>query len=1151
MGKFKLTPDQKKVIHNKDGTLVVSAAAGSGKTAVLIERVVEKLLDETNPVRADHLLIVTFTRAATAEIRSRLEKEIHEKLKENPNNKHLQTQQMLLPSAHIYTIDAFCSKLVRENFNAIENLSPDFKMLDEAEAEVLMSEALETIIEDLYEENTDSFKNLVELLFVGRDDSSLEENIKKLYTYSRAYPFPNEWLKEALSQYDSSIALKDSEIGKIVQRNTLEMLEYYEQNFEKCISEFEVAFSENSALKSIEILKEDCEIVKTLIGHINDFNFDSFLKVIPELSRWVSPSGYADNERVIYAKDLRNSFKDDFKKITRFIASDEKTHKEDADLLLPMAEKLIDAVTRFDNEYLKLKIEHNAYDFSDIELFALKLLIESADGNNFVRTELATDISNQFDEILIDEYQDTNKAQDMIFKAISKNEENLFMVGDVKQSIYGFRQAMPEIFLEKKETIKNTVILGKNFRSREGILNYINFIFERIMTKNCGDVDYKKNEQLVYGATDYKPSNEEDVEFHLLNTKTLEEEGEFIAKYITDTVASGKADYKDFTILMQTQKNRAPIIEKALRTHGIPVYLDAAAGFFDTADVQIITSFLRVINNPLQDIPLLSVLMSPIFGFSADEVSILRLNSKNTSIYAALLKAEKNNTESSARNKGIKNPKLEIGNKNIKLNNDKVKYFLETLRKYRRLSVSLPAADLIRTIYDDTLFPWIAAAMPNGKQRIANLNKLVELAKKYDTYSTYGLSGFVRHIDRLIESGSDTSPAQIIFEADNVVRIMSIHKSKGLQFKYCILADTTKNINKMDERANLILHPKFGIGIKGRHLKTGHTYPTLIHTAFKLESNKKNMSEVIRTLYVALTRAKEKLIIIASVEDIEKEIAKAKSTSIHPYIVRKSASIFNLLMPSTIDYPNTNILHVHNTDTEKTEFEDKILTTDKDEALIKEIEERLKFEYPYKALSEVTTKRAASHVNDGGFSKLFFASAKPEFKSKDGFTPAERGVCLHKFMQYADFTNSPTDELNRLKAHKFLTETEAKAIDLQKVQNYIDSNIAGRIKASKKIMREKKFSVLVPASNFYPELSKSLGQEKILIQGIADLIFIEEDGFVILDYKTDRTKDKEKLINKHKPQLETYKEALEQVLELPMKEAYIYAFSLDEEIKVL
>ncbi len=1166
------TPDQRNCIDARRGTVLVSAAAGSGKTAVLIERVIQRLLDQTQPCSVSELLIVTFTKAAAAEMRQKLENALTKALKEDPDNEHLQKQQMLLPSAQICTIDSFCSNLVREHFDTI-GITPDFRLLDENEGKLLQQDAVATIVENLYDEGDPTFTKLVELLFAGRDDASLEEAILKLYNYSRAYPSPEAWLKTGVRSYDTGLDLTSTPIFAALQNNISLLLSYALEQALMGISALQ-GNVDTVDCTAANILENELNLTERLQDLIDAGNIDEALSTLTDFTwdRWSNGGkNLKDLEEMAIAKACRDELKSCLKdQLPKLLVSTLEDYRADCDELYPLACTLVDAVLDFGKEYDRLKLEANVMDFSDVELYALRLLVEDPSSTTITRTTLAKDLGEAYKEILIDEYQDTNKLQDTLFSALSKEESNLFMVGDVKQSIYRFRQAMPEIFLGRKnryqlydpsqDNYPATIILGKNFRSREGITQSVNFTFRQLMSRQVGEIIYDQAEELVYGA-DYPAVDEPDTDFFLLEkTEDLtskEREARFVTHYIERKLKESAGterplQFKDFVILLQAPRNSAATYEKALNEAGIPVYAGSTGGFLHTPDIQTVLSLLRVIDNPLQDIPLISCLMSPLFGFTEDDIAAIRVAGKYMSFYAAVLKAE--------------------------AENEKCAYFLAQLRRYRQLSVSLPSGELLRQILEDTAFLSIAAGKRGGLQREANLRQLLILADDYDSHSTYGLAGFLRSLDRMEDHGMDPEAASTLSEDDNVVRIMSIHKSKGLQFKYCILADLSHSFNNTEITDSLLLHPSLGIGLKGRDFSTGFTYPTLVHTAMKEETRRSSQSEALRVLYVAMTRAAEKLVLVGSIENAEKYVERLskylhEEKPIHPYVVKTRTSFLDLLTLSYLRHPalkplaslapqrlpvlaadfNLNFtLLSKDTDISAPlapETEDVSANAD----LVQNLKERLSYEYPYAALATTVTKRAASTADEGLFHPDYFAKAQPEFMSKLGFTPAERGTCLHKYMQYADFLNAarnPKDELDRLVAEDFFTEGEAAVIPTEKVKRFFESSLAARIFASPTLYREKKFAVLEDAGTFDPTLPEPLSSEKVLIQGIVDCAFEENGHLVVVDYKTDRVLDPAQLTDRYRSQILTYCRALTSCTGTPVKEAYLYSFALDTEVPV-
>ncbi len=1180
------TPDQEKAIEARGGTLIVSAAAGSGKTAVLVERCIRRLLDETHPCNADELLIVTFTRAATAEMRTRLSKAISDKLLEDPDNEHLQTQQMLLPSAHICTIDSFCGNLVRENFEQL-GISPDFRMLDETEEKVLQQNAMDQVLEELYTEQDPAFTRLVELLATGRDDTSIEANIRRLHTYSRAYPSPKHWLETGLSLFDDP-----TEAYQIMKASLREALDSWVLRWANVVRllETEQGHSDLDYAGTLESVKGYIAQTEELKELVEAEDWAAFRDAVPSLpiAALKKPSLPKGETTAVLelAKKLKKSFtpaklKDEFAKYP--ITPPEDT-AVDSRVLKPLAEKLVAAVLRFDAVYSDLKREENALDFADTELMALQLLVEDPAAEPFRRNELAEALRQQFKEILIDEYQDTNKLQDTIFAALSQ--DDLFMVGDVKQSIYRFRQAMPELFLRKKEAYdlydpeKNeypaTVILGKNFRSREGILRAVNYTFSRLMSRAVGEISYDRTEWLNYGAEDYAAREEPDVEFHIVvpeaGANRQEAEAAHIARYIAESIRNSQGtdhalNYKDFAILMRAPGTTAAVWRKVLTEAGIPVYAETGNGFLDTPEVMTVLSLLSVIDNPVQDVPLLSVLLSPLFGFKEDEVASLRVNSRKGSLYQAVLKGEEDGNAHCAQ-------------------------FLAELRNFRTLSLSMGAGELLRRIYEDTAYDTIVGAMNVGEQRVANLQMLLHYADSYDANSSYGAAGFVRYMDRLREQDGSLNVAATLSPNANVVHIMSIHKSKGLEFPVCIVADLKHQFNDGELNKGLILHPELGIGLKGRQPDTGFTYPTLIHSAMKEATLRSERSESLRLLYVAMTRAREKLVLSAcdaprkndkdpdALANTLKNIAARLygGNAVPPMEVLRTNTFYHWCLLAFLQHPDAALLRARAADSavdllpvlepeetfpmtfvidncdgeaEMTERTEAPEAPAADPAVVQTLRERMTYVYPYAELSSTLSKRSASHLGEKPFSTEYFAETRPESLSKNGMTPAERGTCLHKFMQYADFDRAaedPAEETARLVRDGFLLEEEASVVDPGKVRAFFASDIAARMKKSPRVLREHKFAILLPAGKFDEQLTAPLSEEKVLIQGIIDCAFEEDGQMVLLDYKTDRVVNGEDLAARYRDQLDLYRVALEETLGLPVREVCLYSFALGETV---
>lgn len=1218
----KWTQSQKDAIDARGGTLLVSAAAGSGKTAVLVQRVIERITDPQNPTDADRLLVVTFTKAAAAEMRSRIALEISKLLEKDPINVNLQRQQILLTRAHISTIHSFCSDLIRENFYKL-GISPDFRIIEDSEMQILRSEAAESVLEEFYASDDKEFSNLVENFSTGRDDSRIIQAVNNLYDFVRSHPFPKRWLKEKVNMYSSDIKISDTVWGKA-------LLEYAQDITEYCIS-----LTENS----LKLMKEDEKVdtaysegfssdlagLLSLKKEISSKNWDNIVFQTNNFTykRLKALRGYKDDPLKNNLQALRKEVQSAIKKLASLFNANQKQCGEDIKELSPIMTKLAEVTEKFGEKLDQMKKERHAADFSDLEHYAIKLLITETK-DDFEPTQDALEISNMFDEVMVDEYQDTNEAQDMIFRAVSKNESNLFMVGDVKQSIYRFRQAMPQIFLRRRELYPNydrtkdeypaCVVLDKNFRSRKGVTDTVNFVFRQLMSKKTGELDYTNEEELKAGA-EFPQKSEPDAQFDVIdisnykieskeNNKTI---GDFPKGYdmikteschiadliykmtsepntISDNGKERPIYYKDICILLRSANNYAHEYARELTALGIPAWADTGGGFFEAYEIKVIISMLRIIDNPMQDIPLLAVMMSPIYGFSSDDLADIRVNSRKSSLYLAVVKAAMGDAWNKKEQEDNKaNDEKPVGNKSqfkeIKPNGDKrVIDFLHEINDYRTLAATMPCGRLIHYVYEKSGYLNIVQAMTNGELRAANLRLLLEYAKKYESSNSNGLSGFINFIDRLQKNKMDLAPASTISEAANVVKIMSIHRSKGLEFPVCILAGCARKFNKSS--SDVLLHPELGLGVKLKEPNTLSRYNTMPREAIALELDRGEMSEELRILYVAMTRAKEKLIMVSAVKDAEKTIGKLSSrltseNCIQPYVVRSADSISDWLILCALRHPNGTKLrelvdapqeiivntdikwsinlvnHTKDDSNSDDEKEYEVKPAFPDENLKDEILSNINYIYPYSDLKGIQAKVSASHLAESKFSTEYAAVSRPAFLSKTGLTPAERGTALHAFIQFADFERAgkdPENELTRLIEKGYITKEQGSAINLTCLKKFFESSLAKRILTSPKVEREYRFIVEISAGDINPEIHDELKNQPVVLQGAVDCAFEENGELIIVDFKTDRTNNAEELWERYESQLMLYKLALEKCTGKKVNECLLYSFAMNKEI---
>lgn len=1174
------TKEQQWAIDARGGNLLVSAAAGSGKTAVLVERVIRRLCDPMHPLSADRMLVVTFTRAAAAEIRQRITDAVAQRLAEDPGNERLTQQQMLLPFARICTIDAFCSALVHEHFEALD-LPPDFKNADEGELQLLSEEAMAETLEACYAQGNRDFCDLVELLFRGRDDSFLEETIRALYRESRSYPFPARWLSEISENYRCDGPL-------IMHPFVLELAGGIMDAVSSLHTVLEWALHEISGDPLLtqlfaEVFGDDLRQVGDILSAMRVDGFDwnqarqAALGYTP-MRRPRTPREHAGDPAIERLAMIREEVKDVIrKKIAPLLCCSEAEFLEDLEYLWPMIEQLAAAALRYSETFERLKREKQVADFGDIMHAALRLLCR--DGAHGVEpTDLACEIAREYDEILIDEYQDTNRAQDMLFTAIAR--ENLFRVGDLKQSIYRFRQAMPEIFMELKDAyapydpaapvFPAKVALMQNFRSRPSVTETVNFVFSQIMSREAGDVDYTDEERLVCGAQ-YPPAAEY-CEWHLLDLQDLDAEvdssdafqADYVAKRIRHMIDEGflvsekgtlrPARYDDFCVLLRSiNGGRGALYAEALKRRGLPCFTEVSSDFFAASEVSLLLNLLRVIDNPKQDVPLLSVLLSVLFGFTPDDCAALRLCDPGADLYGCLVCAAEQK-------------------------NAKAAHFLATIADWRTKGVCLSVQDFLQMIFDETAVLAAVSAMPGAAARRMNLMLLLDYAAVYEDAGYIGLSGFIRFIDRLERTKGDLAGSVGASAETNVVRVMSIHKSKGLEFPVVILANCAGKFNADERRKGVAIHPVLGVGTQRREIGTLAQYPTLPLLAVRERCRRDAIGEEMRVLYVAMTRARERLILVSACRDIGKTIAKYQTKLLSPdgrfsaYEALSAGSYADWLFPALLRHPDADALRkaggMDESVVRPAQFRLRVFTEAwrppqkrseetplrpaPDLSCYEALRESLSWRYPFEPLTKLVSKRAASEVDKAFVDRDYFASSRPAFLNEGGLTAAQRGTATHTFMQFCDFAAAETDvgaEIARLLEKGIITESEANAIHRTAVERFFQSDLYRRMRQSPLVMREKKFTVELPVAELYPEMT-GFPDEKVMIQGIADCAFLENGALVVVDYKTDRLEDDARFIEKYAGQVRLYKTALSLCTAYAVRETVLYSFHLHRAIPV-
>lgn len=923
MSEVKWTKEQEKAIYEEDSNILVAAAAGSGKTAVLVERIINKIVNEN--VDIDSILVVTFTNAAASEMRERILDAIYKKIEENPNDVRMQRQITLLNKANICTIHSFCLEVIRNYFYELD-ISANFRIGDTTEVELLKQDILEDLFEDKYINKDKQFLNLINTYTTYRGDEPLKELILRIYNYIQSAPFPKEWLEEKVEMFNLKEKLNE-DFGKTIWGEIL--LKEYKEKLRENILKLEAA--KRKLLKYPELEKyaltiiNDIETLEEIENEVSSNNENIWNKTYEKVSNFKFEK-WPINRKISIAlkdeaKEIRDKVKKDIETINKKIfIYDSYRANEDMYAMYETLSNLKSLTNEFETRFLEKKREKNIIDFHDIEHFALRILIQKNEEGEYVPTEVANKIKEKFSEIAIDEYQDSNLVQEYILNSIS-NGNNVFMVGDVKQSIYRFRQARPELFLEKyenytleneKETKGKKIQLFKNFRSRENVLNITNSIFEQIMSKELGDIDYNEEEYLNLGADYQETKNNPVAELHIIDLSKQEQEHdrnvgatssrphfgeltlknvetetsneneeEIIEEPIENTLIEAKfvankiqelinskyqvydrkkgyrpIEYKDIVILLRSTLNSAPIYEKELIEKNIPVFSDTSSEYLESTEIQTIMSVLKIINNPLQDIPLITVLRSSIANFTDNDLVQIRLADRSESFYNAMLKARV------AVNEELK---------------EKINVFLTMLEKWKSIEQYKTLDELIWQIYMDSNYYNYVGLLNNGKLRQANLKMLFEKAKQYESASFKGLYNFINFIDKLKLSSKDMGAAKIIGENDNVVRIMSIHKSKGLEFPVVFLGRSSKKFNLQDLNDSVLMHQDLGIGMKYINYERRIEYNTLAKEALRLKIRKETISEEMRVLYVALTRAKEKLFITGVEKDLQKSLKEKEA----------------------------------------------------------------------------------------------------------------------------------------------------------------------------------------------------------------------------------------------------------------------------------
>lgn len=1205
MAEVKWTNEQLQAIQEKNSNILVAAAAGSGKTAVLVERIIHKIIDEQMDI--DKILVVTFTNAAASEMRERILEAIYKKLEENPENVHLQRQIILLNKASICTIHSFCLDVIHNHFYEID-LPSNFKIADTAEIDLLKQEVLDDLFEQKYTENDKNFIELLENYTNYRGDEALQELVLKIYKFIQSSPFPIKWLQEKLEL----LKIEDKDISQTIWGKLI--IQTVDDDIQESIMQLEVTKSKMALYpemtKFYQTISEDIINLQDLQKY-NSWD-ELYIKLLNfNFSKWPVDKKVI-NDLKEDSKEIRDKVKKHIKeKTAKLLSCSQEQAVKDLKIITPILEKLSNLITEFTKNFAEKKKEKNCIDFNDIEHFALKILLD--ENNN--PTEVAKKYKEKFEEIAIDEYQDSNLVQEAILTSISKG-NNIFMVGDVKQSIYKFRQARPELFLQKYDEYKNKeekaqednlkIQLFRNFRSRQNILNITNLVFESIMSKELGDINYNENEYLNYGANYPEPEEiknyagiaeldiidlKEDESITAFEGEEDEEEQErveddvleakFVANKIQELLNSNymvfdkKQGYrkirpKDIVILLRATSNLSPIYEKELSDLELPVFSDTSGTYLDTVEIQTILSVLKIIDNPLQDIPLVVVLRSSICNFTDNDLITIRLTDRNCNFYEALIKTRL------------------ICDGDLK---NKIESFLEKLEKWKSISQYMPLDEFIWQIYLDTGYYQYVGLLPNGAMRQANLKTLFEKAKQYEKASFKGLFNFIQFIDKLKKQNGDLASAKLIGENEDVIRIMSIHKSKGLEFPVVFLCNSHKKFNMQDLNDNILLHQDIGFGPTIMDTTRKIKYSSIAKDAIKLKMKQETLSEEQRILYVALTRAKEKLYITGRSKDFTKyvqdknkvlEMYESENIKLDAKLMKKANSyldwimyvyLFNQGRTITLkgeSYKLSDIITLNVSNKKdllkalaKEEVVEQIDLKEKIEQILKNksdeenkkseqaLKELLEWKYDYIVDTTLPTKSSVTKIKQEKIKleEILKGIESEEVEYKKSYTPkfmqedkkissAEKGTLVHLCIQRLDERKDYElkdiqNMILNLVEKEIITQNEADAIDVNLIYQYTKSQLFEELRQAKEVHKEQPFYINIPAKDVVSEAENS--KKNILVQGIIDLYYIDKnDNLVLIDFKTDYISNepnaKEKILDKYKVQLEIYKTALEQAL---------------------
>ncbi len=1187
------TEAQRDAIDSK-GNVIVTAAAGSGKTAVLVQRVIEKLCDPISPVSADRLLIVTFTNAAAAEMRQRIEKELADRCAKEPDNIALLKQQLLISAADICTIDSFCIRLVRNNFSRL-GISPDFKIADKPVYSKIRQSVLQSVFDEYFknkDEDFITFLNITDSIY-GHDNAM--KFVEEIMDYCQKLPQGMRWLDDVVDSYNP-IKIDESVWVKAIMSNTADEFKHISArisaHLDRMVYDEGLFDAYDGYFRGFIAYFEDV----ILLAKNNDWNGFVARAINPPefVGKFNCPRG-SDKEGLFEPiHDTHKKMKTAVNELKNAAWKDENELKKQFELCYKVIKKIAEIVLKVIERYYAELDKRSLATFTYISVLTMKLLTDTDESGELVPSEFSKEISAMYDEVMVDEYQDINNLQGKLFEIISDGGKKLFTVGDVKQSIYGFRGSNPENFSIRSDKaqffskdladdVLKRVVLSNNFRSRGKVCDFINAFFILYMTKQTGGVEYDSNEMLDPAAK-YPENGIPAVETHIIEgdgaLKGLKDEdklipeAEFLGDYILKTMEEPaflmeedpkkksdhplrKARFGDFTVLMRDTKSLFLYV-KALKNRGIPVSV-GSGDFFKTTEILTALSLIKAIQNPMDDISMLAVMLSPIFGFTEDDVAGLKFEFHYNKLYSSVLK------------KAAQDDKLCLS-------------FSEKINKWRNLATYTSTPDLISTVFTESGYYDIVLSMSDPKRRQTNLILFEQFAEDYYNDCCGDLSGFIEHLRYLEDSDTVKSGASSDGDA---VTFMTVHHSKGLQFPITIIANCQKEFFKKEADGDILFSGNMGIAFKYVDDEKNAKYDNIGIAPIAKIKKAKQIDEEMRLLYVAMTRAKERLVLLISGDDLRNKILKyppmisdalGDDDRFLPQVITSQKSYSKWLLMMVLGTPAgrklledlgydelVNFSHfvvdidakveLHTVDSvAEPKIHSNNANNTGDKAVKEQLEKIFSYKYPYEELRQVETKTSVSQLTKRNAGREFCATARPAFLSSGGLTPTERGTALHKFMQYANFTAALKDvsaEIDRLYEYEYISLAEAEAIDRQRVENFMQSDLFKRILSCDKLFREQRFLLDVKAGEIYPELSGFAAEQTVIIQGAVDCMFIEGDHIVIIDFKTDRTNDESFLLAHYAEQLKTYKIAAEKMFSLPVDECYIYSLHMSKNIKVI